>query len=599
MKAFTANLPLLLILAALLAIHCLIGGTRPVFSLPAFALLGLAGLLAARAVRPASSADSAKCLLSTGMLFSYLLLRAAVSPVPYLARADLFLMVACLVVYLLAARVLVTARQRLLVVGGLLVLALIHVGVGVAQAAQGVDFMLFGFVRPPSGSRASGLFISPNHFAGFLEIAGVLGLSIAWWSARKPGLKVFAGYVALCCYVGLLLSQSRGGVVCAAVSLLVWVGLTLRSGYLKNPYAIDRTIFLTIGILVILLGVGSWLAAQHGEMRDRLATSFARDVRTSNWDAALAQFRSAPVLGSGAGTHLYLGRLHRGPGLQVDPIHAHSDYLELLAEYGIIAAAGMLVFLAQHARSGLRAMGRLAHALRARGEDGGDELALVVGALAAFAGLAAHSVIDFNLHIPGNALVMAFLFGVLAEPGGAAESLPSSRFVAGVSGFGRGAIPVLGGILLLLSILAWPGESLSERARQFLRNEDYPDASATARRSLGFDPWNPFTFFYLGEAHRLQAEQEAEFADRQLHREQAEQAFQKGLRLFPQDENLLVRRAQVLDRLQRFDEAEISWRGALEADPRLHVLQDLYRRRGEQLGTPPSALPQEKVPVGK
>ena len=583
MKAVFRHLPLILSLTALSVCQALTGGTRPILSLPAYTLLAVAALLAGRVKVP--RLENAKCLTATGVLFAYLLARAAFSPQPYLARADILLMLGGLAVYLLTVLVFVTARQRLLVVYVLLALGGVHTLVSVVQAAQGEDFMLFGFLRPTMGARASGLLISPNHLAGFLEIAGVMALSVAWWSGRRPAVKIGAGYLALCCYIGLLLSQSRGGVLCAVFSLLVWTGLTLRASYLGKPHRFDRALILGVGAVVVLFGIGGAVIATHTELQERLATMLARDIRVVNWQAALDQFRLAPVFGTGAGTHLYLGRLFRRPELQFDPIHAHHDYLELLAEYGLVGAAGLAAFLALHAARGLRALRETARALRTTDAAGDDSLALHIGALAAFAALAAHSALDFNLHIPGNALVMAFVLGLLARP----ELLPEAAPAATAAPTGRTLLIALGGTLLALTLLAWPGEFFTERARVRLRDEKYPAAIASATRALRLDPWNPFTCFYLGEALRFQAELEPVYADRQARREAAALAYTRGLRLFPQDENLLVRRGQVLDRLRRFDEAEASYQAALAADPQLKVLSELYEKHRALLDPAPSA----------
>lgn len=568
MKAAIRTVPLILLLAAFAVCHGLTGGTLPAFGLPVYALLAVAGLLAWKVSHP-GAADRA-CLRATGVLFAYLLARAALSPLPYLARADIFLMLACLLVYLLTATFLVTAGQRMRVVHFLMALAGLHTLVGIVQAAQGEDFMLFGFARPTMGARASGMLVSPNHLAGFLEIAGVMGLSVAWWSGRKPAVKIVAGYATVCCYIGLLLTQSRGGVLCAVFSLLVWMGLTLRASYLAKSQGFGRALALSIGTVAVLLCIGGYVVATHLDLRDRLATVIGRDIRVSIWQGALDQFQLAPVFGTGAGTHLYFGRLFRRPDLQSDPIHAHNDYLELLAEYGLVGAVGMAAFLALHAARALRALGRMARTLRATEAAGHDDLALVIGALAALAALGAHSFLDFNLHIPGNALIMAFAFGILARPETVAETPAPATPVPGRM------LPVLAGAVLALSLVALPGEILTERARILLRDEEYPEAIATAARALRLDPWNPVTCLYLGEALRLQAELEPAYADRQAGRQAAERAFGHGLRLFPQDENLLVRRGQVLDRLKRFDEAETSFQAALAADPRLEALRKLY-----------------------
>ena len=574
MTAIFRNLPLPVAVVAISLCQALTGGTRPVFGLPSFILCAIAALLAWR--ERGLRVQHPGCLVATGVLMAYMLARAALSPLAYLARADFFLMLGGLLVYLLTATVFVTARQRMVMVYALLVLGGIHTLVGVVQAAQGENFMLSGFLPPATESRASGMLINPNHLAGFLEIAGPMGLSVAWWSGRRPAVKIFAGYAAMCCYVGLLLSQSRGGVLCAVFSLLVWVGLTLRASYLGKPHRFDRALLLAVGAVAVLFSIGGIFVATHTEMRERLATTFGRDIRIANWQAALDQFRLAPVFGTGAGTHLYLGRLFRRAELQSDPMHAHNDYLELLAEYGLVGAAGMAVLLALHAARGLRALRATAHALRTTEEAGNDELALTIGALTAFAALAAHSALDFNMHIPGNALVMAFVFGLLARPEVAPENeVPAAAPRLGMAA--RAPLLALGGALLVLAMLAWPGAFFTERARAFLDDDEYPDAIASATRALRLDPWNPFSCFHLGEAHRLLAELEPTFAERQAGREAAVQAFDRGLQFFPQDENLLVRRGQVLDRLKRFAAAEASFKAALAADPNLKILDQLYQ----------------------
>jgi tetratricopeptide (TPR) repeat protein len=154
-------------------------------------------------------------------------------------------------------------------------------------------------------------------------------------------------------------------------------------------------------------------------------------------------------------------------------------------------------------------------------------------------------------------------------------------------------VRVLGGVLVLLSVVAWPGEFFTEKARVHVRNalvaleldepdlamQEYAGAVASAQRARRLDPWNPFAAFYLGEASRLWVFQEIDsFARRQELREQANQAYLAGLQIFPQDENLLIRRGQVLGELKRYDEAEASFQAAMAADPQLQELKKIYQR---------------------
>jgi tetratricopeptide (TPR) repeat protein len=422
-------------------------------------------------------------------------------------------------------------------------------------------------------------------------MAGVLALSVVWWSSRKPVVRIFAGWMSFCCFAGVLLSQSRGGILCACVAVAAWGAISLWTHALKNPAGLSRAFIGVVIAVALVLGVGAWLARHHAALQDRFANAMSKDIRTANWAAASMQFHSAPVLGTGAGTHLYLGRFYRQPELQSDPIHAHNDYLELLAEYGLVGGFAMLLFLGVHVVHGARGLRPFARLVRERGDWSRDELALLIGALAAVAAIAAHSFIDFNMHIPGNALVMAFLFGILAGPGIAEEAPADLPVAAGTRAASRIVLPALGGTLLVLSVMAWPGEFFTEKARVHIRQakfaleieepelarQEYAAAVASAERARRLDPWNPFSAFQLGEAARLSVGEEEEYRRRQELREQANQAYLAGLKIFPQDENLLVRRGQVLGELKRYDEAEACFQAAMATDPQLLVLKELYK----------------------
>ena len=104
------------LVVAFAAIQILIGGTRLLFAFPTYAIIGAAGMLALFNVRSDSPKSDRFCVISAAVFCFYVGLRALCSPVDYIARADLYSAIACLVVYFLSTSVLTSAKTRLVMV---------------------------------------------------------------------------------------------------------------------------------------------------------------------------------------------------------------------------------------------------------------------------------------------------------------------------------------------------------------------------------------------------------------------------------------------------------------------------------------------------
>ena len=86
-------------------------------------------------------------------------------------------------VYFFTACILTSAKQRMVFVCFLLVLAVGHRLVGALQFRDGTNYMPITWLqRYDYERRASGFYICPNHLAGLLEVVGIIGLSIVCWS---------------------------------------------------------------------------------------------------------------------------------------------------------------------------------------------------------------------------------------------------------------------------------------------------------------------------------------------------------------------------------------------------------------------------------
>ncbi len=560
------------------------GGTRLVFSLPSYGLLAIGAFVAIFRRPDPRYKPATDAIIVTLVLFAYILWRATASPVEYLWWTDFLMVLGCLIVYLLTAFHLTSIRERRIIVISLLVLAVFEILFAVRQFAGADDWMPFGFMRAATGRRASGSLISSIHLAGFLEAVAPFALSAAFWSGWKVGGRIVLGYLALMCYFGVAITGSRGGYISALFSLVVFAAISLYVSKKTRPRHFPRTLFVTVGILLATVLSALAIMSQSDVLRSRLELiprQFEKnglDIRIYNWQATLDQFRLAPILGTGAGTHWYFGRHFRRPQLQSDPIHAHGDYLELLAEYGIIGAFGMAAFLIVHIGrgwEGLRGFLRL----HDRAQYGGDEplrsgeLSFHLAALTTVAAYLAHSVVDFNLHIPGHALILAFVFGILVTPGVPSESRTlSGAFLM------RWALPLIGIVVLVFGLPKFPGEYLAEKARISLRNLELDDALSFGVGALKYQMRNPELYFTVGGAHRAMGLIEDDPAARVPHFEAAVNAYLEGLKLFPQDEHTVIRLAETLGELGRFREADEFFRAALVLDPNLGRIHAYYAK---------------------
>jgi tetratricopeptide (TPR) repeat protein len=250
-----------------------------------------------------------------------------------------------------------------------------------------------------------GPFFSKNHLAAYLNLGLGFALSALFLPGRESrGLRFGAAYVAGLIAVGVIASVARGGFVGMMTATMVLL-------FLAKP-AIAR-----VGVgLAVMLGVVALFLASAGAVvpYQRIATLFESESyvdRVSVWKMALLAWSQAPVWGLGLGTFSASGRFFdRDEGCFVG--HAESEYLEMLADGGVIGLALALLILIPVVRLGLRA---LAAAPEAR------DRAPILGGLFGVVALATQCLSDFPLHIPAIAVVAVMLGAHLTRAGLAAR----------------------------------------------------------------------------------------------------------------------------------------------------------------------------------
>ncbi len=558
-----------LLVTALLSIQALIGGTRLLFAFPAYGPLAILGVLSLSLVCAARPAPSQLCLWSAVIFFGYIAVRATFSPLPYLARFDIYSVLAGLVIYFFVSCTLTSARARMSILACLLAAALVHVFVGAIQFSDGDNFMPIPFLqRFDYGRRASGFYVCPNHLAGLLEVLGVFGLSIMCWSRWPAWSKLLIAYATAVSYTGVILTGSRGGYLSVAASLLVFGILSLAILRSAGAKLLRRIGGAGLIVAAFASAVAAFLIYQSNSLSERTKNVLDdKNVRLALWPAAIEQWKLDPIIGTGSRTYLVYGRKFRAEDMQQDPVYPHNDYLQLLGEYGIVGAGTFLGFFGLHVVRGWLAARRLgSKRIAISNRLASNRMALNVGALCALAAYTVHSVLDFNLHIPANVLLLAFVFGIIANPGVMHEYTPP--ILAKSLIFWR---LVLFAIATLLGFQVWqlaPGEYFAERARTALRDNRFLSALDFALKGLKYEADNPILFYYLGRARVIggdiqqNPEASASFYNAALP------AFARAHELAPLDKTYALELAFTYDALKRFLEAEPLYGEARALDPR-------------------------------
>ena len=130
----------------------------------------------------------------------------------------------------------------------------------------------------------------------------------------------------------------------------------------------------------------------------------AEGRRTHIWNDTYNLIKDFPALGTGLGTYEYVFPKYKTIKAQKLYDHAHNDYLELVSDTGftgfIIVIAGVIYYLFIVVKIWLRRKNSFVRGI-------------TVGCFGGIAYIIIHSLTDFNLHIPANALHLSIITGIM------------------------------------------------------------------------------------------------------------------------------------------------------------------------------------------
>jgi len=200
------------------------------------------------------------------------------------------------------------------------------------------------------------------------------------------------GLLALGPIVALFLSASRGGILSFVVEVVIlFVFLFLLRVHSK--YMLVGGVLLLTATLAV-----SWIGVQQVLQRftDQKELEVSLGKRASMRRDTLRIFLDHPLSGTGLGTIQLVFPPYESNYDAKIVNHAHNDYLEALAETGVAGGLCCLWFVAVLFMESLRGLK----------ESGSSFLgALNLAGLVGCCGILVHSLVDFNLHIPANALL--------------------------------------------------------------------------------------------------------------------------------------------------------------------------------------------------
>jgi len=143
-----------------------------------------------------------------------------------------------------------------------------------------------------------------------------------------------------------------------------------------------------------------------------------RQDRLDLWRETLPLIAAYPIFGCGLGGYESAFMPHKISGPLLTDDYAHNDYLQSLAELGLAGFLIVATLIAAVLFQGIRATVR--HATP-------DGRALATACVASIAAILLHSTVDFNLYIPANALVLAWISAIATAAMFSSASIPAAN----------------------------------------------------------------------------------------------------------------------------------------------------------------------------
>jgi len=338
-------------------------------------------------------------------------------------RAAVTVLIFLGVSFLIAANFFGT-RERLSILSHFLVIY----GFGMAMFALIQHYTWNGrfyWIRPTEATSAFGPFANHNHFAGYMEMLALLPVALVVTRGVRTELRVLYGFAATVMGLAIVLSLSRGGIISMTAGMIFLALASLRLPRRHHPRAershaaqLVSRVAIVVAIVAMIAGGIFWLGADPVINRIKVGQAGAAgpsetffSSRGWVWRDTVAMIKANPLLGVGLGAYDTAFSMYTKSDGSLRVPQAHNDYLQIVADCGVLGGLIAIWFLIILFRTVMRG-------IRSR-----DPLyaGLALGSGSGIFALLVHSLFDFNLQLPANALLFLVLVAIAVYAAAAAK----------------------------------------------------------------------------------------------------------------------------------------------------------------------------------
>lgn len=297
--------------------------------------------------------------------------------------------------------------------------AAISVSIGVFQDAAGLNLASMLNDEPVRhGDRFRSTFANPNHFATFCGIGLVVSLALLHSAfsqgvvlgrgrdiALRTGLATAVGPAlpGIACVLVLtgavVVSESRAGSIAMLVGCVTLAGLYFVAGLFSQNR--NSSLVSTVALIAILVFGVVFASAPLLQRINKSQVTF-ENRRVVIMQSTIDAISAAPLTGNGFGAYVNYYPLYARVPQEVTINRAHNDYLEVLADLGVVGGVSFLFAPAYLAF--MAARGAFRRSRRGR------VFCTASAAAAAVAGT--HSFFDYSLQIPAVGVLLFTVLGV-------------------------------------------------------------------------------------------------------------------------------------------------------------------------------------------